>query len=118
MAAASAEFEFVGYEKHERVATITLRRPEVLNAMNVRMHEELSRVWEDFETDPEVWVGVLTGSGDRAFSVGQDLKELADRDARGARRAAIDHGQRGSPDRACGVGHRAPLRRGPQHGES
>ncbi|MGO9034735.1 enoyl-CoA-hydratase DpgD [Mycobacterium sp.] len=84
MAAALSEFEFVGYDKRDRVATITMRRPEVLNAMNVRMHEELARVWEDFESDPDVWVGVLTGSGDRAFSVGQDLKELADRDARGA----------------------------------
>jgi len=84
MPAALDQFEFVGYEKRDRVATITMRRPEVLNAMNVRMHEEFSRVWEDFETDPQIWVGVLTGSGDRAFSVGQDLKELADRDARGA----------------------------------
>ncbi|MDP7720736.1 enoyl-CoA-hydratase DpgD [Mycobacterium sp. TY814] len=84
MPAALDQFEFVEYEKRDRVATITMRRPEVLNAMNVRMHEELRLVWEDFESDPQVWVGVLTGSGDRAFSVGQDLKELADRDARGA----------------------------------
>src|ERR1700738_72049 len=84
MAAALDQFEFVGYEKRGRVATITMRRPEVLNAMNVGMHEELSQVWEDFESDPQIWVGVLAGSGNRAFSVGQDLKELADRDARGA----------------------------------
>ncbi|MDP7739609.1 enoyl-CoA-hydratase DpgD [Mycobacterium paragordonae] len=93
---ASGEFEFVGYEKHDRVATITLRRPDVLNAMNVRMHEELARVWADFESDPQIWVGVLTGAGERAFSVGQDLKELAHRDARGTA-GVSSFGSRGKP---------------------
>jgi dehydration protein DpgD len=96
MAVALGELEFVGYEKRDRVATITMRRPAVLNAMNIRMHEELAWVWEDFEADPEIWVGVLTGSGDRAFSVGQDLKELADRDARGAA-GLSSFGSRGKP---------------------
>ncbi len=96
MAAGWDEFEFVKYEKRDRVATITMRRPEVLNAMNVRMHEELSRIWQDFEADPQVWVGVLTGSGSRAFSVGQDLKELADRDARGTAEPS-SFGSRGKP---------------------
>jgi dehydration protein DpgD len=96
MPAVPDAFEFVGYEKCDRVATITMRRPEVLNAMNARMHEELGRVWDDFETDPQVWVGVLTGSGERAFSVGQDLKELADREARGAA-GLSSFGSRGKP---------------------
>jgi enoyl-CoA hydratase/carnithine racemase len=69
----------VRYEKRGRVAFITLNRPEVLNAMDVQMHEELGRIWDDFEQDDELWVGVLTGAGDRAFSVGQDLKELVER---------------------------------------
>lgn len=69
----------VRYEKRGHVAYITLDRPHVLNAMDVRMHEELSRIWDDFEQDDEVWLGVLTGAGSRAFSVGQDLKELAER---------------------------------------
>jgi dehydration protein DpgD len=90
------DLKFVGYEKRDRVATITMRRPEVLNAMNVGMHEELTLIWEDFESDPDVRVGVLTGSGDRAFSVGQDLKELADRDARGAA-GLSSFGSKGKP---------------------
>jgi crotonobetainyl-CoA hydratase/dehydration protein DpgD len=45
------------------------------------MHAELAAVWADFEADPEIWVGVVTGAGERAFSVGQDLVELAERDA-------------------------------------
>ena len=69
----------VRYEKRGRVAYITLDRPHVLNAMDVPMHEELRRVWDDFEQDDELWLGVLTGAGDRAFSVGQDLKELVER---------------------------------------
>lgn len=68
----------VRYEKREQVAYITLNRPHVLNAMNLRMHEELAVIWDDFEADDDIRVGVLTGAGDRAFSVGQDLKELAE----------------------------------------
>src|SRR5579864_1392427 len=73
----------VRYEKRGRVAYIILNRPEVLNAMDLLMHVELQRVWDDFERDDGVWVGVLTGEGTRAFSVGQDLKELVERNRRG-----------------------------------
>ncbi|SPE99913.1 enoyl-CoA-hydratase DpgD [Streptomyces sp. MA5143a] len=69
----------VRYEKRDRVAYITLDRPQVLNAMNLRMHAELAAVWDDFEADDDIWVGVLTGAGERSFSVGQDLKELVRR---------------------------------------
>lgn len=69
----------VRYNKHERVAYVTLDRPECANAMDVRMHEELGAVWDDFEADDEVWLAVLTGAGERSFSAGQDLKELAAR---------------------------------------
>jgi dehydration protein DpgD len=69
----------VKYEKRGRVGYITLNRPHVLNAMDMRMHEELAQVWDDFEQDDGLWLGVLTGAGERAFSVGQDLKELVKR---------------------------------------
>jgi dehydration protein DpgD len=68
----------VRYEKRARAAYVTLNRPEVLNAMNSQMHEELRSVWDDFENDEGCWLAVLTGAGDQAFSVGQDLKELVD----------------------------------------
>lgn len=67
------------YEKRGHVAYITLNRPHVLNALDLRTHERLGEIWDEFEADDEIWVGVLAGSGDRAFSVGQDLKELARR---------------------------------------
>jgi crotonobetainyl-CoA hydratase/dehydration protein DpgD len=67
----------VDYTKKDHVARVTLDRPEVLNAMDLRMHEELAEVWDDIEADDQIRVAVLTGAGDRAFSVGQDLKESA-----------------------------------------
>ncbi|EID52794.1 enoyl-CoA-hydratase DpgD [Saccharomonospora xinjiangensis] len=69
----------VRYRKEGHVAYVTLDRPEVLNAMDLRMHVELAEVWDDFDRDDTIWLGVLTGAGDRAFSVGQDLKELVAR---------------------------------------
>ncbi|MFH8491106.1 enoyl-CoA-hydratase DpgD [Streptomyces longisporoflavus] len=68
----------------DHVAYVTLDRPDVLNAMDLRMHEELGAVWDYVEADGEVRVAVLAGAGDRAFSVGQDLKERARLGARGA----------------------------------
>jgi crotonobetainyl-CoA hydratase/dehydration protein DpgD len=63
--------------------------------MDLRMHEELARVWDDLESDERVRVVVLTGAGERAFSVGQDLKERARRDADGT--PAGSFGSRGEP---------------------
>ncbi|MET7937423.1 enoyl-CoA-hydratase DpgD [Streptomyces sp. NPDC005322] len=85
----------VRYEKKDGVAHVTLDRPEVLNAMDQRMHEELAAVWDDVEADDEVRVAVLTGAGERAFSVGQDLKERARLTAEGT--AATTFGSRGLP---------------------
>ncbi|MFC4105804.1 enoyl-CoA-hydratase DpgD [Micromonospora zhanjiangensis] len=81
--------------KQDHVARVTLDRPEVLNAMDLRMHEELARVWDDLEADDGIRVVVLTGAGDRAFSVGQDLTERARRDAAGTPPATF--GSRGQP---------------------
>lgn len=57
-----------------RVATVTLNRPEARNAINSAMHEELSSFWLSFNTDQDVDVAILTGAGD-AFCAGADLKE-------------------------------------------
>jgi crotonobetainyl-CoA hydratase/dehydration protein DpgD len=84
------------YEKDGRIARVTLNRPQVLNAMDLRMHEELAEVWDDFENDDDLWVSVLTGAGSRAFSVGQDLKELVERTRTGAAGPA-SFGSRGKP---------------------
>lgn len=64
------------YEKKDHVAHIVLNRPDVLNALSLEVHRQLLTVWEDFNSDSELWIAVLSGKGGRAFSVGQDLKEL------------------------------------------
>lgn len=60
-------------DKHERIATITLNRPEARNAIDPEMHALLWEVWKDFRDDDTVELAVLTGAGD-AFCAGADLK--------------------------------------------
>ncbi len=54
--------------------TVTITRPEVMNSLHPPANVELAKVWDDFAADPELWVGIVTGEGDRAFSAGNDLK--------------------------------------------
>jgi enoyl-CoA hydratase/carnithine racemase len=69
--------EFVKYEKAGRIAKITLNRPEVMNALHEPCHAEMDWIWNDFSADGEIWVAILTGAGDKAFSAGNDLKATA-----------------------------------------
>ena len=71
------ETETVTYEVRDRVAIITLRRPEKLNAMNSAMREGIVAAFGRFEGDGGASVAILTGEG-RAFCAGADLKEMAD----------------------------------------
>nr|ACJ60982.1 VEG40 [uncultured soil bacterium] len=88
----------VRYEKKDHVAYVTMDRPEVLNAMDRRMHTELAEIWDDVEADDDVRVVVLTGAGTRAFSVGQDLKERAQRNDAGEAESTFgSRGQAGHP---------------------
>jgi enoyl-CoA hydratase/carnithine racemase len=66
-------FETVVYEKARPRATVTLNRPDVLNAFDFRMLRELARAFEDASWDDDIRVVVVTGAG-RAFCVGADLK--------------------------------------------
>jgi enoyl-CoA hydratase/carnithine racemase len=66
-------FESIVYEKAPPRATVTLNRPDVLNAFDFRMLRELARAFEDVSWDDDVRVVVVTGAG-RAFCVGADLK--------------------------------------------
>jgi enoyl-CoA hydratase/carnithine racemase len=70
-------FERIVYEKAPPRATITLNRPEILNAFDFRMLREIARACEDASWDDSIRVVVLTGAG-RAFSVGADLKSWGD----------------------------------------
>ena len=63
------------YDKRDRMAFVTLNRPEVKNAIDPDMHEELCRVWADFRDDDAVDVAILSGAGD-AFCAGADLRSF------------------------------------------
>jgi len=65
------------YEVRDKVARITLNRPEVMNAMDAEVYAELSKAWEDVRDNPDVWIAVITGAGERAFAAGADIRELA-----------------------------------------
>lgn len=71
------EFKYIIYEKNEGVATITLNRPEALNAFSKEVVEEVLHALEDVKTDEAVRVVVFTGAGEKAFSAGADIKAMA-----------------------------------------
>lgn len=67
------------FEIRDRVAYITLNRPERRNAMSYAVQERLVSLFDRCDTDGDIWAMVITGTGDRAFCAGADLKELDDR---------------------------------------
>ena len=79
----SEHVEGLDIDVRDRVAYVTLNRPERRNAMSMAVSEGLTEVFDRVDRDPEVWLVVVTGAGDQAFSAGRDLKELAERDTAG-----------------------------------
>ena len=74
---------YVNYEKRGRLAIITLNRPERMNALGRQLSAELRAAEAEFVNDDDVWLGIYTGAGERAFCAGRDLKEAADDKADG-----------------------------------
>lgn len=66
--------EFTIFEVRDHVAYITLNRPEVLNCLGPYVLWELSNHYDEIEQNDDIWLGVITGAGDRAFCAGADLK--------------------------------------------
>ena len=73
-----SSYEHILYEKRGHLAVVTLNRPHRLNALHPPTHRELSDAWADYMADDELWVAILTGAGERAFSAGSDLKYRVD----------------------------------------
>lgn len=65
----------IDYTKEGKIAIFTINRPQAMNAMNMEALRELSQAMADFRDDPELWVGIITGAGDRAFCGGADIKD-------------------------------------------
>lgn len=78
----------LNYTKEGHIAIFTIERPEARNAFNTEMLKEFSRTMLDFRDDPDLWVGIITGTGEKAFCGGTDAKE----------RLPILRKYRGSPD--------------------
>ena len=68
------ELKFSKVERKGPITIVTLSRPEVYNALHIDAHFELNKVFDDFSADPEQWVAIVTGAGDKAFCAGNDLK--------------------------------------------
>ena len=66
----------IRFEREGRLAWVTIDRPEAMNALDMAHNEELNRVWAEFRDDEGLWVAILTGAGNKAFSAGADLKTL------------------------------------------
>ncbi len=74
-------FENILVERRERVALVTINRPDKLNALNIKTREELANALDELRADAEIRVVVLTGAGEKAFVAGADINEFAGRTA-------------------------------------
>jgi enoyl-CoA hydratase len=83
------EFKFIIYEKSGGVATLTLNRPEALNAFSKDVAEEVFLALEDVRNDENVRVLILTGAGEKAFSTGADIKAMVGMTALKARELSL-----------------------------
>ena len=71
-------YEFIRYEQKGRIAYVTINRPDLLNALHPPADEEMLKAFSEFRDAPDAWVAIVTGTGERAFSVGRDLKHFAE----------------------------------------
>ena len=71
-------YENITIETEEKIAVVTINRPLSLNALNSQTILELSKVFNDLDSDDKIRVIILTGSGEKSFVAGADIKEFAD----------------------------------------
>ncbi len=79
-----ADYANITYETKGRLAYVTINRPDRRNAIDPNTSRELRDAFEAFKSDENVWVAILTGSGEQAFSAGADLVAMAEAFAGGA----------------------------------
>jgi enoyl-CoA hydratase/carnithine racemase len=71
-------YQNITVEREERVYTVTINRPEVMNALNPETHSEMAQAFDEFEQDADLWVAIVTGAGDSAFCAGGDISAMVD----------------------------------------
>src|SRR5437870_13513101 len=91
-------YETILVERRERVAIITINRPEKRNALNIQTRTEGAAILDELRADDSVRVVVFTGAGDKAFIAGADIAEFADRTAITQREVMLDRGLFNSVD--------------------
>jgi enoyl-CoA hydratase/carnithine racemase len=89
-------YETLLYDERDHVAVVTLNRPDVLNAFNAKMRDELQHVWRFLRGNDDVRAIVLTGAGEKAFCTGIDREESLEG-------YAEKRNQKGDPDKAIGT---------------
>jgi enoyl-CoA hydratase/carnithine racemase len=67
-------YQYCTTELSDKILTVTINRPEAMNALHPDANAELAAVFDAFAADPNQWVAIITGAGERAFSAGNDLK--------------------------------------------
>jgi enoyl-CoA hydratase/carnithine racemase len=80
------DYQEILVEKQDRVTIITINRPQVLNAVSGPLSQEMDHALNQFQDDPQAWVCILTGAGEKAFSAGMDLKWFNENGAENYRR--------------------------------
>ncbi len=70
-------YEFATVEREGPLTLVTINRPEVMNSLHPPANHELAEIFDSFAADPDQWVAVITGAGEKAFSAGNDLKYQA-----------------------------------------
>ena len=74
----TAKSQYSKVEIDGRLMIVTINRPEVYNALHPMANQELGEVFDAFAANPDLWVAIITGAGDKAFSAGNDLKYHAE----------------------------------------
>ena len=70
-----SEYKALTFSVENKIATITMNRPERMNSSDPEMGRRWFDAWIHFADDDNCWAAIVTGAGDRAFSAGQDLSE-------------------------------------------
>ena len=95
-------YEMILLDKSEGIGTITLNRPEVLNAMNSTLFREMAEAVSELENDDDIESIIFTGAGERAFTAGADIHEMT-RNA-DSQKTATESSVQPDPKRAMVVG--------------
>src|SRR5260370_5556487 len=74
-----AQYQYILVERDERVGIVTLNRPEQLHARNIQLGRALGDALQEFDRDETIGCIIITGSGEKAFAAGADIKEMADK---------------------------------------